>query len=150
MRNKYVFCTTVIALVIASWLTIVQADCPGPSEITYFHTGLIHSESNWTAPFYEGYTEGPYFGDKHAVKFIKVEWGRADGILKTDGDDGSTLCFYRGDKGSLIMMGQNDWGHVPQPTNQNWRPGYDTTGGSHDAMKAVLICRTHCHFDYGE
>lgn len=111
--------------------------CPLPSQVHYVGRG------GWMAPYYEGFTEGPYHGEKVATSFKQVEWGRQDGV---NSGPGTTLCFYLASSPdnnvppTLIMMAQNNWGGVQKPKNSNWHWGYSIPVSKHEALKRVLIC----------
>lgn len=114
---------------------IVFADCPAVNTIQHVCVGK--NECNWQAPWYEGFSVNNTH-DKTAVEFLRAEWARKDGVTK---GTGTSLCYYAGNKGGLIVMGQNDWGNVDLPIDVNW---YWTV----DKNQQVKLCTEDCHFDY--
>ena len=126
-------CILSIALILCSSLTF--ADCPPANSLQ--HECYTKQVCNWQAPWYEGYTISNT-NDDIAIQFIKAEWGRKEDVTK---GPASSLCFYEGNKGGLIMLGQNSWGNVAMPKSDNWV--WTTDDGS-----PVKKCTVNCHFDY--
>lgn len=95
----------------------VLANCPEPRELSFSCAvgpdGKKHCE--WSAPWYEGYQDDTG-SPSEQVTFLKAIW-KSNSNLKTD--YGSTVCFYRTERGSLINLSQNSWGRVPFP-GKNW------------------------------
>ncbi len=128
--NKYI-----ISCVVLMFPALIFADCPAFNALQYFCAEK--NECNWQAPWYEGFTTTPT-NDNKAVQFLKAQWGRQQ---DTNKGPGSSLCFYGGNKGGIIMLVQNSWGNVAMPNSANWT--WTTSDGY-----PVKQCTVNCHFNY--
>lgn len=126
---------TILATSLIFFSTSIFADCPSTNTLQY--ECFAKHACNWQAPWYEGYTMTDT-KDNKATQFIKAEWGRKDDVTK---GPGSSLCFYEGNKGGVIMLGQNSWGNVTMPQSDNWV-------WTMDDGSPVKQCTVNCHFDY--
>lgn len=117
---------------------LVLADCPPAASLQKSCDPLHPQDCNWMAPWYSGGSRIDN-GDTKAIDFIQAQWGTRVG---DDSKIGSTLCFYRGDKGGEIVLNQNNFGNVPMPTDFNWT--WLMNNVTH-----IKVCDHDCHFQYG-
>lgn len=144
LKNTSIYILTSLALL--SFAAFAN-HCPMPNQVHY--TPNANGTANWSAPYYEGFTEGAYHGEKVANAFKQVEWGRKNGV---NSGPGTTLCFYTGKLGTEIMMVQNNWGGVKKPKGPNWHWGYTPPVYKQDILKRVMICSNSsvqgCQFNH--
>lgn len=115
------------------------ADCPQPAEISQI---CVKQGCNWLAPGYEGFNENHSNPSSNATiaNFIYAEWATKYGSYSKS--DGTTLCHYLTNENTPVMLVQNNWGHVPEPTGNNWQL---IVNGKDNALR---VCQTDCHFVY--
>ncbi len=126
-------------LAVSSFLTAL-ADCPAPHAI---HQVIVNQVSSWVAPGYEGLNENHIvpLPTAEIATFTHVEW--ATKYNNYNNKDGTTLCYYLTTDGTGVMLVQNKWGNVSEPSDTNWQLIFDNKN------HLVKVCDHNCHFNYG-
>jgi hypothetical protein len=129
------------AVILACASTTIWANCPNLSTVTYgcsIHGNAKHC--NWSAPWYEGFPDEIAQAKDKASAFEKVFWGIKEKMPPQPGFKGSTICFYKSSKGSLITLVQNNWGHVEYPAGKNWKVGSWQTQLGRECVAGISSC----------
>lgn len=107
--------------------------CPSLAQLKVVD-GFGHS--NWHAdhPGWEGYPIGVDNHDTAVVSLIEADWWN----YSNDPQNGTMLCWYKGNDGSLIRLSQGSWGGVRAPTlGRKWQKGTEIAGAPISVYKCT-------------
>lgn len=118
------------------FVTSAFASCPSISQIKRYSLGTAGFYWADNAEGWLGYTQNPDNNDTTIDHFDHTIWWNYQNITPT------ALCYYVGNKGSVITMSQGNWNRrVSEPTGFPWGPIVFEGNSAESCYQGLSACK---------